>query len=64
MDGMNASETLAVRRHKQAEMDHLRTFFMRWCEFHRLCATNERDAIEVAAEALAQQAKLLREFYA
>ena len=63
---MTASETLADRRHKQAELEHLRVFFMRWCEFHRLCGMSaaHRADIEAAAEELAEQAKLLREFYA
>jgi hypothetical protein len=61
---MSVSETLTDRRHKMAELEHLRIFFIRWCEFHRLCAMNEREALERAAEALHSQAKLLREFYA
>jgi len=61
---MNASDTLADRRHKLAELEHLRVFFMRWCEFHRVCGANDRPAIEAAAESLHQQAAKLREFYA
>ena len=41
----------------------LREFFDRWEHFHRICATNDREALEKAAESLAEQARAVRAFY-
>ena len=41
----------------------LREFFDRWEHFHRVCATNDRVALEKAADALAAQARAVRAFY-
>ena len=41
----------------------LRDFFDRWEHFHRICAGNDREALEKAADALAQQARAVRAFY-
>ena len=63
---MNATEILAERRHKAAETEHLRVFFVRWCEMHRLI--NDKDAPaqdkQRAAQDLIDQANKVREFYA
>lgn len=59
------SETLADKRHQKAELEHLRVFFMRWCEMHRICAMNDAsdDDKRWAAQALTEQAVKMREFY-
>jgi hypothetical protein len=63
MDGMSqVSDTLADKRHQKAELEHLRVFFMRWCEMHRMAAANDRET-PAAAQALTEQALKLKEFY-
>lgn len=62
---MNATEILADRRSKAAELEHLRTFFLRWCEMHRRIA-DKAETMENrkrAAQDLTDQAELLKEFY-
>jgi hypothetical protein len=56
------SDTLADKRHQKAELEHLRVFFMRWCEMHRLIIAGDAEA-KTAAQALTEQAHKLREFY-
>ena len=65
MDGMShVSESLADKRHTKAELEHLRVFFLRWCEMHRRIAAAEgMEACKEAAADLTEQAHKLKEFY-
>jgi len=59
------AETLAEKRHEKAELEHLRVFFLRWCEMHRLIAdaSSTMDDRREASQDLVDQAHKLKEFY-
>ena len=66
MDGMSkVAETLETKRHEKAELEHLRVFFLRWCEMPRLIADQSVDDLDrkLAAMDLTNQAHKLKEFY-
>ena len=62
MDVLTDSDFLTAEERREL-LALLREFFDRWEHFHRVCATNDREALEKAAESLAEQARAVRAFY-
>lgn len=60
-----ASETLADKRHKTAELEHLREFYLFWAQMHAVCGEQDSTmtAKQEAAQQVVDQAKKLRTFY-
>lgn len=58
------SASLTERRHAKAETEHLREFYMLWCQMHAVMNESdiEREKQE-AAQQLIDKAKVMREFY-
>ena len=59
------SETLSEKRHARAEADHLRQFYLLWCDMHMTCGSTTATLAEKqeTAQALVDKAKVLKEFY-
>ena len=68
MDGPvmgTVSETLNEKRHTRAELEHLREFYIRWCNMHMTCGSTTATLSEKqeSAQTLVDQARVLKEFF-
>lgn len=59
------SASLAEKRHARAEVDHLREFYLLWCDMHMTCGSTAATLAEKqqTAQTLVDKAKNLKEFY-
>lgn len=62
---MNATQELAERRSKLAEVEQLRTFYMLWCQMHATLNDKEAESEkkQQASQRLVEQAHKLKAFY-